>query len=434
MTAKDRRDMCLKCHDANETHRWLPQRQLHFHFLECASCHDLNAEIGVVTSFVDTSSLRSKKVLSYHQLTCVNDKENSRIIEALDKDGNGKLSPEEIQDALAKIRASGITDASLKFRILVLRPAHNFTDRGEQTRDCSLCHSEKAKFYSKVVMEIPEKDGEFRTIPVDKRILASPDYRLLRGDFYLLGESKLRKKDLDELLAMVRRIGFKWIDLIGACIVAFWLCVVCLHAAVMFMTRKLRRVRRAEEPAASPLADRIWHMIHGFFVITLVLTGLQLRLPDVFPIFANFLNAVNLHNLSGVVVLLDYIFWICYHFRRHELRSRFFITPAEFLKQCAHVCQYYGYLIFIGERYPGSSETRSDLLPLEKAVFATVMLVLIPGQICTGMLMYDVQRTMPVIQELGGLRFIDAVHLVFAYLMVSFMIVHTYFHTIRTYQ
>ncbi len=434
MTADDRKGMCLKCHDVSDTHRWLPQKQLHFRYLECASCHDQNAEIGVVISFVDMSKPSEKRVLQYDQLACLVDKEKPGLLETLDQDGNGRLSAEEIQAVAAKIRSCGFPDVSLEFRILVLRPAHNFTDRGKQTRDCSLCHSERAQFYSKIVMEVPEKDGEFRTIPVDRRILASPDYRLLKGDFYLLGESKLRRKDIDDLLEIVRQIGFKWIDLIGACIVVFWLFVVSVHGMAMFMTRKLRKERRTDEPEASPLAERIWHLIHGFFVIVLVLTGIQLRLPDLFPIFANFLNAVNLHNLSGVVVLVDYIFWIFYHFTRGELRSRFFISPAGFFKQCARVFHYYGYLVFIGERYPGASESKSDLLPLEKAVFAIVMWVLIPGQVFTGMLLYDVQKMLPIIQKLGGLRFTDAIHLVFAYSLVSFMIVHTYFHTLRKYQ
>jgi hypothetical protein len=31
----------------------MPQKQLHFNYLECASCHDLNAEIGAVFRIVE---------------------------------------------------------------------------------------------------------------------------------------------------------------------------------------------------------------------------------------------------------------------------------------------------------------------------------------------------------------------------------------------
>ena len=40
--------ICLKCHDARARHRWLAQMDLHFRFLECASCHALDAKLGMV--------------------------------------------------------------------------------------------------------------------------------------------------------------------------------------------------------------------------------------------------------------------------------------------------------------------------------------------------------------------------------------------------
>lgn len=434
MTAEDRKGMCLKCHDVADAHKWLPQKQLHFNYLECASCHDLNAEIGMVFSIVEKGKPSGENALGYGRLAQFIEEGKQGLVETLDQDGNGRLSPAEVRSFITKLRQKGIPEASLDVRILVLRPMHNFTNRGEQTRDCSLCHSENAKFYSKIVLEIPEKEGESRTIPVERQILAGQDRAPLMGDFYLLGESKIRRTDLDELVEIVKRIGFKWIDLLGMFVVGFCAVLVLLHAATMFLTRNLRASDSSEMAETRPVAEFVWHLVHGFFVIMLVLTGIQLRLPDIAPIFATFLNAVNLHSISGAVVIVDYLAWMVYTVWRGELRSRFFISPPGFLRHAAQVFRYYGYQIFLGERYPRSFGPPTALSPLERLVGDTVMFALLPGQILTGILLFDVHRMMPIIEKLGGLRSIDAIHLILAYLLVSFMIVHTYFHTLKKYQ
>jgi len=170
LSHEDRKLRCLKCHDAYSTHKWLPQKQLHFNYLECASCHDLNAEIGAVFHIVERDKPSGENIVNYGRLAPFIEPGKDGLVGTLDQDGNGRLSPAEISSFLRRLREKGIPEASLDVRILVLRPTHNFTDKGEQTRDCSLCHSENAAFYSKLVLGVPEKGGDFRTVPVDRDI------------------------------------------------------------------------------------------------------------------------------------------------------------------------------------------------------------------------------------------------------------------------
>lgn len=432
LTMEDRKARCLKCHDAYNAHRWLPQKQLHFNYLECASCHDMNAEIGAVFHFVHKGKPSGENVLGYGQLAPFIDKGKDGIFQTLDQDGNGTLSPGEIGAFLRKIQKTGFPDATIDVRILVLRPAHNFTDKGEQTRDCSLCHSENARFYTKLVLEIPEKDGDFRTVPVDRQILAHPGGLYSIGDFYLLGESKIRRSDLQELLEHIRRIGFKWIDLLGLFAVLLSVSFICGHAAVVFLARRSRRLSpmRSEDHT---LLDTAWHLVHGLCIILLALTGLQLRLPDLLPIFATFLNAVNLHNICGIIVLSDYLFWIPYQIRRGRLRQSFVVSPRLLARNLNDMIHHYAYPISIRGGALDDFDARSTLDTFEKALYTMIMFVLIPGQIMTGMLLYDLYRTMHVIEKLGGLRFIDALHLILAYLIICSVILHAYFHTLKRY-
>ncbi len=178
---------------------------------------------------------------------------------------------------------------------------------------------------------------------------------LLRGpgelseDFYLLGESKIRRQDLINILKMVRQVGFKWIDLLGIALVLSSLMAVSFHALLMFFTRKLRGGGTIEA-LEHPLAETVGHTVHGLCVTLLLLTGLQLRLPDLLPIFTTFLNAVNLHNICGAVVLVDYVFWISYEVWSGRLKCRFFVFPKGVFRNSIEMLHYYGYLIFVREK------------------------------------------------------------------------------------
>jgi thiosulfate reductase cytochrome b subunit len=352
----------------------------------------------------------------------------------LDQDGNGKLSEVELRSFLKRLQQNGIPEAALEVRILVLKPSHNFTSKAIPAADCTVCHSTDAAFYSKILLQIPDRDGGFRTLPVEKRVLASRIERPGIDDFYLLGESKIRKEDLEEVLAVLQRIGFKWLDLIGTLLFLLTLAAVSFHGLLIVFTRKLRRrLTAVEDMKPLPLPVRAWHWLHGLCVILLALTGIQLRLPDVALLFAGFLNAVNLHNLSGAVVICDYLFWICYHLWKREFASRFLVSPAHLFKNTAEMLRYYGYGIFVGEDFPVDCRGNSPFDPLERLFFLTIMLVCLPIQILTGILLFDVHTMMPAIKALGGLRAVDAIHLFFAYLLISFMISHSYFHTIKNY-
>ncbi|MCA1960190.1 MAG: cytochrome b/b6 domain-containing protein [Desulfomonile sp.] len=432
MSGDERKGICLKCHDATRTHLWLPQKELHFNYLECTSCHSLKAQIGMMIFMVDKTERSKEAVLTYNQLQPFLEAGKSPV-ETLDRDANGTISDVELFSFMKSIKEGGIPTAGLEVRILVLNPVHDFSSKGEKARDCTLCHSKDARFYSTILLEVPEKDGGFTTFPVEKGILVSRGPFM--GDFYLLGESKIRPEDLEELLLVVRRIGFKWLDVLGACLAFFTLAAVCFHALLMFLTRNLRRrTANIAEFTTAPIAIRVWHWVHGLCIILLLLTGIQLRLPDVAPIFATFLNAVNLHNLSGIVLIIDFVFWLSYQLGKREFLRRYFVSPRHFFSDIAQTLHYYGYLIFVGEDFPKGIREYPVFDPLERSYFLTTMLVFLPIQMLTGLLLMDMNTTMPIIRALGGMRVVDAVHLLFAYLFASSMIVHIYFHTLKRFR
>jgi len=94
---------------------------------------------------------------------------------------------------------------------------------------------------------------------------------------------------------------------------------------------------------------------------------------------------------------------------------------------------HYAYPISIRGGPVDHYNARATLEAYEKALYSVFMFVLLPGQIITGLLLYDLDRTLPAIQWLGGLRFLDAVHTSLAYLIICSLVLHAYFHTLKKY-
>jgi len=389
----------------------------------------------MVFSIMDTSKPLGKDALDYKRLAPFIKPDKEGLAHTLDEDGNGKLSAIEIARFIKKVQANGIPGASLRVKISVSKSTHNFTDRGERTQDCGLCHSQNAKFYSKLFLEIPEKEGDWRRLPVERNILAPHWHKAGVETLYLLGESKISREDLQDVVAVVKRIGFKWVDLVGCFITLATLSAVLFHMILLFLTRKLRNgPRQVEDLETLPAPIRAWHWLHGLCAILLLLTGVQLRLPDAVPIFANFLNAVNLHNLIGIILTGDYVFWFVYHLWQGQFKSRLFVSLSTFVRDTVETANYYGYLMFTGAGFPKSCQHYLVFDPVERCLFFMTMLVFLPIQFSTGLLLMNMQGMMPVISFLGGPRVVDATHLICAYLLVSSVVIHLYLHALRKYR
>jgi cytochrome b subunit of formate dehydrogenase len=58
------------------------------------------------------------------------------------------------------------------------------------------------------------------------------------------------------------------------------------------------------------LPIRAWHWVNAFLIVFLVLTGIQLRAPDI-GLFGSYANAVWLHKYAGFAAT-SFIFWVVY--------------------------------------------------------------------------------------------------------------------------
>jgi len=254
LTASERRAICTKCHCHPErAHDWLPQKEIHFKYLECTMCHSPGAEKGIVFYIRGLGKKGEEERLSNREIGELMDVDNPDVMAAIDRNGDGRLEVGECLQFLKLLnflnskRGKKWKRIDFGVNVLVLRPSHNYTDKGTKAKECAVCHSSRAEFYSKVVLEIPEPGGTISTAKVDREILVGIHPIPVTSDFYLLGESRISKKDIAELVYVVRKIGYKWLDIIGVFFVLGAVAFVVLHGFLRLLTLRLRRHRQSRE-------------------------------------------------------------------------------------------------------------------------------------------------------------------------------------------
>jgi thiosulfate reductase cytochrome b subunit len=195
-------------------------------------------------------------------------------------------------------------------------------------------------------------------------------------------------------------------------------------------TKDQRKKDKGQKVILYPLMIRIWHWIHALAILLLVLTGIQLRFPDWIGWFGTFRNSVNIHNNCGFIVVFDYMLWFAFYVWRRELFKQYVPTRSDFLIGVPTQSAYYFARIFFGDPSPFEPTPKAKFNSLQKTTYFGIMFFLIPLQIVTGILLWDLDRFHSIIEALGGVRFIDAFHIIIAYIVASFFIAHIYLATL----
>jgi thiosulfate reductase cytochrome b subunit len=185
-----------------------------------------------------------------------------------------------------------------------------------------------------------------------------------------------------------------------------------------------------EREVLNPLALRIWHGVHGVGILLLILTGIQLRFPDIFDLFGTLKRAIDLHNLIGFILLADYIVWFVYYAARRELIRQYLPTLRDLLEGTSHQASYYFYRMFLGDPAPFEPTAKEKFNSLQKVTYFAVMLFLLPLQILTGILLWNIEKFLPLIAAVGGVRLVDTFHVILAYIFAAFLLMHIYLATL----
>ncbi|MBU1745873.1 MAG: cytochrome b/b6 domain-containing protein [Proteobacteria bacterium] len=183
------------------------------------------------------------------------------------------------------------------------------------------------------------------------------------------------------------------------------------------------------------LTIRIWHWINALIVIVLLITGIQLRAPEIEE-FARgmalwvpeYSMAVLIHKYVGYAMTLSFLFWLVYIMASGSFRTHYILRPSD-LPILGKQAFYYIIGVFQGSDNPFTPTEKGKFNPLQKIAYGSVMLVITPLVVVTGVLFSDIFLFRGVIDWLGGVRLLDALHVLGSYLFLLNLIVHLYMCT-----
>jgi len=179
-----------------------------------------------------------------------------------------------------------------------------------------------------------------------------------------------------------------------------------------------------------PLPVRIWHWINAFSFLVLIVTGLQIRYRDLMQV-TSFKTAVNVHNFFGFVLLFNFFIWLIYYLVTGKIRIYIpEFSIKGFIMGCLRQARYYGYGIFMGEENPHHCTPENKFNPMQQIAYLNIMMVFIPLQIISGLLMWDLKGFAYYIGILGGIKVVDSVHVLLFLFFTSFLFVHIYLATL----
>lgn len=175
-----------------------------------------------------------------------------------------------------------------------------------------------------------------------------------------------------------------------------------------------------------PLPVRIWHWINALGFILLIVTGLQIRYTDILSLMS-FESAVRLHNWLGFALMANYLIWLLFYLLTDKVSVYHpELDPKKYFRDTLKQIRYYSYGIFRGHPNPHRVRPYAKFNPLQRVMYQIVMLIIVPIQFGTGLLLWDVDRFYSWVEALGGVRVVSTVHVLVFIFFASFILIHVY--------
>ena len=176
----------------------------------------------------------------------------------------------------------------------------------------------------------------------------------------------------------------------------------------------------------NPLPVRIWHWTNAVGFVLLILTGLQIRYVGQIDLLS-FRTAVVAHNWIGFVLIANFFIWLGFYLFTDKIKVYHpELSPVKYFKASFRQMQYYGYGIFRGDPNPHHVSVYRKFNALQSMMYQIIMMLVVPLQFVTGLLLWDVTRFGTMVERLGGVRVVDTVHVLLFIFFCGFIIVHVY--------
>jgi len=173
-----------------------------------------------------------------------------------------------------------------------------------------------------------------------------------------------------------------------------------------------------------PLWLRIWHGVNALGIIILIITGLVMQSGTETRILG-FNTAVNLHNISGIVVSLNYLIFVVGNVVTDNGKF-YIINPRNFIKRPVKQAKYYIWGMFKGMKPPYPISEKRKFNPLQKYFYLLVMYLAIPIVIISGFALLFPEIIIEQVYNISGIMLTAVFHSALGFFISIFLIIHIY--------
>jgi len=173
---------------------------------------------------------------------------------------------------------------------------------------------------------------------------------------------------------------------------------------------------------------RIWHFLNALLILALIVSGLSMQYSDPMQPFIRFDLAVSLHNITGFILIFNYLLFIIantiskngrhYRIQLKGLTDRLF---TQF--------RYYTFGIFKNEAAPFPVTKKMKFNPIQQVTYFVTMYVFMPLIFLTGLPMLFSGAFIRQLLGQDAFFITDILHITVGYFLSLFLIIHIYFCT-----
>jgi len=179
-----------------------------------------------------------------------------------------------------------------------------------------------------------------------------------------------------------------------------------------------------------PLPVRIWHWVNAVGFLVMIATGIQIRYVGLIDMMS-FRNAINVHNWTGFLLIGNFFIWLLFYLFSDKIKVYHpELSPTKHFRASFRQLKYYGYGIFRGDPNPHHVSVYRKFNPMQSMLYQVMMMLIVPVQFYTGILLWDVKRFSGAVDMLGGVRVVDTVHVLIFIFFTSYILIHAYLGTL----
>lgn len=173
-----------------------------------------------------------------------------------------------------------------------------------------------------------------------------------------------------------------------------------------------------------PVWLRIWHAVNAVGIILLIITGISLQ-SGIDGSFINFKLAVNIHNISGIVVTANYLLFFIGNIVTQNVKF-YMIKPMGFIKRPMKQAYYYAWGMFHGMKPPYPLSEKRKFNPLQKYSYVFVMYLVVPIVIITGFALLFPEIILEKVYAFSGVFLTAVTHSAGGFFISIFLVIHLY--------